>query len=341
MASSRVAEAKKEIISASNLEKYGYCPLSWWLSRDEDDEELDKEPLTRGAKAHAKVSDDLTGIVKGESLAKQFESGVMWFAIAATFISIMGISLVFRAGQDIGQIMGVISLIWILAACYFLYKAETIPHKKSRMIYQRIILIFAIVATIIALNSVTIMSSMDPDVAKISQAVSLAWLIGACYFLFRSLKQLEQASVRRSRQRVRHDIAYIDSDEKKPKLFISEELGLSGRPDFVLLIGDEHIPVELKTGRVPRGPLFSHILQVAAYCVLLEEEFGKRPPHGIIRYGQVENEIEYDEGLKDMVLNKLAEMRVLMRTGNVHRNHNKPGKCKNCSRRGICPERLG
>jgi CRISPR-associated exonuclease Cas4 len=252
----------------------------------------------------------------------------------------MGISLFTGAGEDIGQIMGVIALIWILSACYFLYKAETIGQKRSRMIYQRIILLFAIVATIIALNSVTIISSIDPDIAMIIQAVSLAWLIGACYFLYRSLKHLELVGIKRREQKVRDDITYIDSEEKKPKLFISERHGLAGRPDFVLLVGSEHIPVELKTGRIPRGPLFSHILQVAAYCVLLEEEFGNPPPHGILRYGEVENEVEYDEGLKELVINKLGEMRRLMSSGDVHRNHNKPGKCRSCSRRGVCPERL-
>lgn len=330
-----------EFISASALEKFGYCPLSWWLSKDEGDDEIDKKSLDSGDKAHAKAADDLTGIVTGETLAREFETVVLWFAIAASLISIMGISLVFKAGEDIGQIMGVMALIWILAACYFLYKAETISQKKSRMIYQRIILIFAIVATIIALNSVIILSEVDPEVAQIAQAISLAWLIGACYFLYRSLKQFEMATTKRRKQRVHHGITYVDSEVKKPKLLISKKIGLTGRPDLILLIGNEHIPVELKTGRVPRGPLFSHILQVAAYCVLIEEEFGKPPPHGIIRYGQIENEIEYDEGLKELVLNKMNEMRTLMKSGGAHRNHNKPGKCKSCSRRSICPEKLG
>jgi len=330
----------KVIISANSLEKYGYCPLSWWLSREEEEEDLDKIPLEDGKKAHAEVAEDLTGIVDGEKQAKESESVILWFAIAATLISIMGISLVFKAGEDIGQIMGVIALIWILAACYFLYKAETIAHKRSRMIYQRIILIFAIVATVLALNSVTVLSTVDPEIAEIAQAISLAWLIGACYFLYRSLKHFERAAKKRRKQKVKHDISYIDTEERKPKLFLSDKYGLSGRPDYVLLVGDEHIPVELKTGRVPRGPLFSHILQVAAYCVLLEEEFGKPPPHGIIRYGSVENEIEYDESLKHLILSKMDEMRGLLKTGDAHRNHNKPGKCKFCSRRSICPERL-
>src|SRR2546428_11177016 len=104
--------------------------------------------------------------------------------------------------------------------------------------------------------------------------------------------------------------------------------------------GEHHIPVELKTGRVPRGPLFSHILQVAAYCFLLEEEYGKPPPYGIIRYGETSFEIEYNEDQKKLVLQKLAEMRTAITKGGAHRNHNRPGKCIHCSRRSGCPERL-
>src|SRR5207253_1999892 len=74
------------------------------------------------------------------------------------------------------------------------------------------------------------------------------------------------------------DLVYIDSAAERPKLFVSKKHGLSGRPDAVVMDGEHHIPVELKTGRVPRGPLFSHILQVVAYCVLLEDEYGGAPP---------------------------------------------------------------
>jgi CRISPR-associated exonuclease Cas4 len=331
-------KGKDALISASALEKYGYCPLSWWLSRTEDSQE--SETLDGGEKAHAEVATDLSGIIQEEHQAKVFESAVLWFAIAATLISIIGVSMVFQVGQDVGMIMGVIALIWILAACYFLYKAESMPRGASNLKYQRIILIFAIVAAIIGVNAVTLLSN-QPKVAEILQAISLAWLIAACYFLYHSLKKFEQAMFKRKKHSVQHQITYVDSMDRKPKLLISNKLGLSGRPDYVLMMDDEHIPVEVKTGRVPRGPLFSHILQVAAYCVLLEEEFGIPPSHGIIRYGQVENDVEYDAALKAMVLSKLGEMREIMKTGNAHRNHNKPGKCKHCSRKQACPERIG
>ncbi|MFO7619181.1 MAG: CRISPR-associated protein Cas4 [Thermoplasmata archaeon] len=330
---------KDHVISASALEKYGYCPLSWWLSRSTADEE--SMALENGEKAHETVAQDLGSIIHEESQAKIFESIVLWFAIAATLISVIGVSLVFEVGQDIGMILGVIALIWILAACYFLYKAESMPKGSHTLKYQRIILIFAIVAAVIGVNSVTLLSGFfQPKVAEILQAVSLFWLIAACYFLYHSLKRFEQALFKRRKHQVMQQITYVDTNDRKPKLFVSEKHGLSGRPDYVLLVDEEHIPVEVKTGRVPKGPLFSHILQVAAYCVLIEEEFGTPPSHGIIKYSQMESEIEYDAALKAMVLAKLEEMRQILRTGNAHRNHNKPGKCRNCSRRNVCPEKL-
>lgn len=327
------------MISASALEKYGYCPLSWWLSRNEPEPE--SEALAEGERAHSEVAADLDGIVQEEQQARIFESVVLWFAVAATLISIIGLSLLFEVEVDVSLAMGVVALIWILAACYFLYKAETVPKGPSTLRYQRIILIFAVVAAVIGVNSVTLLAGFfQPKAAEILQAISLAWLVAACYFLYHSLKKAEQAMFKRRKHQVKQEIAYVDTMDRKPKLFVSERYGLRGRPDYVLLINEDHIPVEVKTGRVPRGPLFSHILQVAAYCLLIEEEFGKAPSHGVIRYGQVENEVEYDRALRDMVTAKLGEMRAIMRTGSAHRNHSKPGKCAHCSRRGVCPESL-
>jgi len=72
----------------------------------------------------------------------------------------------------------------------------------------------------------------------------------------------------------------------------------------------------------------------------MEDEYGNAPPHGILRYGTVEHEIEYNEELKHLVLEKIEDMRGLEKSGEAHRNHNRPGKCRSCSRRNDCPEKL-
>src|SRR5439155_25591944 len=114
--------------------------------------------------------------------------------------------------------------------------------------------------------------------------------------------------------------------------FGSRRRARAGRPGAVVMEGEHPLPVELKTGRVPRGPLLSPILQVVAYCVLLEEEYGHAPPYGIIRYGDTAFEIEYNEDQKSLLLQKLGEMRAAIAKGGAHRNHNRPGKCIHCSR---------
>jgi CRISPR-associated exonuclease Cas4 len=235
--------------------------------------------------------------------------------------------------------MAIIALIWLLAACYFLYRAETLATADEKLIAERLILVFAMTATVIAIIAVTTYLSASLTESYVLESIALIWLIGACYFLYKSLKHIEEARIYRIKHEIEGEVKYVDNGKSKPKLFASKKFGLRGRPDFVLLVDEDHIPVEVKTGRVPRGPLFSHILQIAAYCLLVEEEYG-RPPYGILRYGTVEHEIEYEDDLKKLLLEKIDDIRKLEKTGDVHRNHNRPGKCKFCSRRDICPEKL-
>ena len=53
------------------------------------------------------------------------------------------------------------------------------------------------------------------------------------------------------------DIAYSD-DEESSDLLKDESIGLRGRPDQIVIVDGEFIPVEQKTGRVPHKPYDSH-----------------------------------------------------------------------------------
>jgi CRISPR-associated exonuclease Cas4 len=325
-------------ISASEIEKFAYCPLSWWLS-DFDDEQT--PALEEGEKKHKRMSRRIHDILTHEEKAKENETNVLFFAIAATIVAILGLAFLYRPLLDIGMILGVISLIWLLAAVYFLYRAETISTKSEKLLAERIILGFAMVATITAVFTVVFTLWEDFEMAEIVEAIALAWLVGATFFLYHSLRYMELAAMAREKHGIgSSDIVYIDELDERPKMFISKKYGLRGRPDYVLLADEDHIPVEVKTGRNPQGPLFSHILQTATYCLLLEEEYGKAPPFGLLRYDSTQHEIDYTPDLKKLVLSKLLEMRELMETKRVHRNHNRKGKCIHCSRRDKCPEKL-
>jgi CRISPR-associated exonuclease Cas4 len=255
-------------------------------------------------------------------------------------VATVGLRFIGVAPIQTSQTLSAISLIWLLAAVYFLFRADRIATPRDKLVSERVILGFAMAGVVIATAAVSLQTVQNDALAQGFEAIALLWLVGASVFLYRSLGALGIAAATRARYDVRGDLVYVDSTAEKPKLFVSKRLGLSGRPDAVVMDGDHHIPVELKTGRVPRGPLFSHILQVVAYCVLLEEEYGRAPPYGIIRYGDTAFEIEYNEDQKQLLLQKLGEMRGAIVKGEAHRNHNRPGKCIHCSRRSGCPERL-
>lgn len=294
-----------------------------------------------GERKHVAVSEDLKGIEADEASAREAETAVFYFSVAASIIAIVGVTFVVDLVTQLAQLLIAISLIWLLSSVYFLYRAEGLSSEEERFLSERVILGFAMAAAILAIAAISVPGFVNPLLAQAFMALALAWLIGATIFLYRTMRSTEAAIAARTKYRIASgSVVYVDSEREKPKLFISKRYGLSGRPDAVLLEGDVHVPVEVKTGRSPKGPLFSHILQIAAYCLLMEEEYGKAPPHGVIRYGDTSHEIEYNEDLKKLVVDKMTQMRACIVKGEAHRNHNRPGKCVHCSRRSVCPERL-
>lgn len=326
----------EDYISAGDMEKYSYCPLSWWFSLKE---EVSNQSLEQGIASHAQVEGKLSTVTEKEGLARRLGDMIMYISMAATVVSLIGISFtpLFPDPTIVSRILLILSLLWILAASYFLYRAETSMRSEHKHTYQRLILIFALVSVVIALNSVTLLH-VDEVMSYTLEVLSLLWLMGASYFLYFELKYEKIAAETRSAVGVEEEITY--NDDGDANLLVSRKYGLTGRPDYIIVRDGAHIPVELKTGRIPKGPFFSHIMQVGAYCILTEETYGEAPPYGIVRYGDREFEVDYTEDLKSLVLQKAREIREARKTGDVHRNHNRPGKCRSCSRRGICPETL-
>ena len=323
------------IVSAGDLEKYSYCPLSWWLSRKHEPR---RQELTKGIAEHEELGKSLWRIDSEERSASQSERLVFWYAVTATIIAILGLELVFEDdSMHLGEIMGVVALIWILAASFFLFKATRSTIKSKTVAYEKIVLVFAIIAVVIAVNAVGFIVK-DNKLAQALELIALVWLMAASFFLYRSLRSTDIARLLRSEFDIKGEIEYIDIDDSK--VFISEEHGISGKPDYVMKLGDHLIPVEVKKGRTPQGPLFSHIIQIAAYCLLIEETTGERPPYGIVKYPEQEHEIEYNNDMKKVLLEKVQDVKRARLKGEAHRNHNRPGKCRSCSRKSICPEKI-
>ncbi|PIU90802.1 MAG: CRISPR-associated protein Cas4, partial [Anaerolineae bacterium CG06_land_8_20_14_3_00_57_67] len=98
-------------------------------------------------------------------------------------------------------------------------------------------------------------------------------------------------------------------------------LELTGKPDYLVEQNGKIIPVEVKSGRTPEAPYDSHIFQLAAYCLLVEKTFGKRPPYGIIHYPSRDFAVDYTPQLESSLLDVLADMRRDEHRANVERSH--------------------
>jgi hypothetical protein len=68
---------------------------------------------------------------------------------------------------------------------------------------------------------------------------------------------------------------------------------LTGKPDYLVAEGSRLVPVEVKSGRAPEQPYPSHVLQLAAYCLLVEDCYDRRPSRGIIQYTDRAFEVDY------------------------------------------------
>jgi CRISPR-associated exonuclease Cas4 len=100
------------------------------------------------------------------------------------------------------------------------------------------------------------------------------------------------------------------------------------------------IPVEVKSGAAPRQPYEAHILQLAAYCLLVEEQEGRRPPYGILKYDDRAFEVDFVPALRAELLDILGTLRQDLHARDVERSHNESGRCRGCGYREQCNERL-
>jgi CRISPR-associated exonuclease Cas4 len=115
----------------------------------------------------------------------------------------------------------------------------------------------------------------------------------------------------------------------------SQRLRLAGRPDRLVKTGGCIIPEEWKSSRRLRP---WHRAQVGVYLALIEEQFGTRPPYGVVVTGDGRRHvIENTAGLRAWVLSLAAEIRA------ARANASEPiavepviGQCEPCGMRPHC-----
>jgi CRISPR-associated exonuclease Cas4 len=119
-------------------------------------------------------------------------------------------------------------------------------------------------------------------------------------------------------------------------VMVSERLKILGRPDRIVRQGEFLIPEEWKPSarRIYRG----HRLQVGAYLLLVEEEFGLRPPFGVVVLSGGERvEVENTDELRAEILSAAEKIREHRREIEREIPVRQPAaKCRACGQRQNC-----
>lgn len=101
---------------------------------------------------------------------------------------------------------------------------------------------------------------------------------------------------------------YQDTKEKPGIILHSRVIPLSGKPDYIIRDKGTMIPVEVKTGKTPQYPYKNHVMQLIAYCYLVEEYYSIKVPGGYVRYPSKEFWVEYTEEAKQSVVDIVQEI---------------------------------
>ena len=115
---------------------------------------------------------------------------------------------------------------------------------------------------------------------------------------------------------------------------------LIGRPDYLVEESGHVIPVEVKSTPRPWVPYSSHRLQLAAYCLLVEDTYGSAPPYGVLKYRDGTVTVNYVPALREELLATLEAMRRDYGARQVPRSHKSPARCQACAFRSRCEEAL-
>ena len=168
---------------------------------------------------------------------------------------------------------------------------------------------------------------MAPVIALILFALLLVWLSGR----LRGASGVPEGA-----------LVYTDSGawQRNEKPLFSRAHQLSGKPDYLVRDGDAMVPVEVKSSRAPDQPRYGHVLQLAAYCLLVEESLGARVERGILKYADRQFVIDYTPALRAELLGTLDAMRADLAAGGSARSHRDPRRCLRCGVREECDERL-
>lgn len=134
------------------------------------------------------------------------------------------------------------------------------------------------------------------------------------------------------------ELVYEDADGQGEPL-TSDQYPLVGKPDYIVKLDDGRlVPVELKLNvHDAKAPYSNHEVQIAAYCLILEDYSDVPSTHGILRYADREFTVDYTPALRRKVIRLLNEMQQCNEQQAPPLKRQKVAKCRACVYQPICP----
>ncbi|MDB2593637.1 CRISPR-associated protein Cas4 [Euryarchaeota archaeon] len=361
-------------VSASDLERHEYCPLSWSLSRQGNSGQ--GEAIVAGIKRHAEIHTQMKDFQAVQTQMRRSVTIWTWWFSVIIALSIDAVA--FNYIDDVVTplymarylaLWSVTTLIAGLIAISVPWRSwiginETVPRQKTKFLEERddlqqfwepkgfiggwfeagrveASLLFG--SIVLGLHAIALAAADNRDQATfILFITAMTWTLAASWQLQRVLLSDTALQTMKKDIDIEADaeIAYSDNDVDS-NLLIDEKLGLRGKPDQIVIVDGEFIPVEQKTGKVPKNPHSSHRMQLLAYLHLVEKSTSKSSPYGVLRYGSENlHQIPWTVNAKKELREAVSEIQRLMVEGGAVRNHERPGKCRNCSRRYACDDSL-
>ncbi len=239
----------KRYWSASDVFRYSYCPVNFLLS-------------IRGVKVDVPEGEEFEREV-GEEIEKYSKALSIFRSIdrALTVIIILAIAMLSAVYASLlpqderlrfAISVGVSAIAVGSAMAYMLNRRKA---SKTNVVYALIY--------IAGLNTLLLLSIAFIDYIKLIITTEV-WMLLSTVVLMAYLY---------TRKRIENwyfldrDVVYRD-DGKAP-MMVSERYSLKGRPDYVIGRNGKYIPVEIKNIEKPEKVIFSHLMQVVAYSVMV------------------------------------------------------------------------
>ena len=170
--------------------------------------------------------------------------------------------------------------------------------------------------------------------------LKIAAFLAAVLFIFILLKRKSIVKKKTSFNMFGYNIIYSDTKPKNKKydveygtLLKSDKLDIQGKPDLIFesCFLKRIVPVEIKSGKIKNEafPHYGDLMQLAAYFVIIEEEYSKKIKYGKLIYNDYMFIVYNTHKLRNELLCVIKDMRSML-NGIEFKTESDFIKCRHC-----------